>query len=149
MNFALNAQLARDTTPVGDLALCRALLMNDRRFPWLILVPRLPEVRDMHDLDDAGQIALMREINTTAQRMAWHFKADKMNVAALGNVVPQLHIHVIARHAGDAAWPSPVWGRLPVEPYPPGLLSVRIRDLQTLFSTPPLNLVPAREPAHE
>jgi diadenosine tetraphosphate (Ap4A) HIT family hydrolase len=143
MSFALHPQLARDTAVVGDLALSRVLLMNDRRFPWLLLVPRLPDLREMHELDDASQIVLTREINTAAQRMAWHFKADKMNVAALGNVVPQLHIHVIARHASDAAWPSPVWGRLPVQPYPPELLSVRVRDLQTLFSTPPLALIPA------
>lgn len=142
MSFALHPQLARDTATVGDLALCRVLLMNDRRFPWLILVPRQPDLREMHELDEASQQALTREINTTAQRMAWHFKADKMNVAALGNVVPQLHIHVIARHTGDAAWPSPVWGRLPVEPYPAEMLAVRVRDLQTLFSTPPLALAP-------
>jgi diadenosine tetraphosphate (Ap4A) HIT family hydrolase len=115
--FELDPQLAADCTVVGDLPLCRLLLMDDANYPWCILVPRRAGVREIHELAEADQAALLREVTRVSGAMQSLFAADKMNVAALGNVVPQLHVHVIARRVGDAAWPRPVWGAVPRQPY--------------------------------
>jgi len=115
--FALHPRLAADTLAVTRLELCRVLLMNDRRFPWLILVPERADMREIHELDRADRSLLIEEIARAAAAMETLYKAHKMNVAALGNSVPQLHVHVIARFTGDAAWPNPVWGRGAAEPY--------------------------------
>lgn len=117
MPFTLHPTLARDTVEIARLALCRVLLMRDRRFPWMILVPEREAIREIHELPAADRAVLMEEIARVSETMARLFQADKMNVGALGNVVPQLHVHVIARFATDAAWPGPVWGSGPAEPY--------------------------------
>ena len=109
--FSLDARLARDTRFLLDAPLCRVGLMDDARFPWLILVPCVPNVREWTDLSSIQQMQLQVEINAAARALQKAFPhGEKLNIAALGNVVPQLHIHVILRHAGDAAWPKPVWG---------------------------------------
>jgi diadenosine tetraphosphate (Ap4A) HIT family hydrolase len=115
--FGLHSQLAADCTAVGDLPLCRLLLMDDANYPWCILVPRRAGVREIHELDAADRAALLDEVTALSVAMQSAFAADKMNVAALGNVVPQLHVHVIARRVGDAAWPRPVWGAVARRPY--------------------------------
>jgi len=115
--FSLHPRLAADTFDLGALDLCQALLMNDARFPWCILVPRLPDLRDFHDVPRDRRMALHDEIERVSLALAHESRADKMNVAALGNMVPQLHIHVIARTTSDAAWPGPVWGVGTPEPY--------------------------------
>lgn len=115
--FALNPRLAADTLPLGDLPLCRVLLMNDSQYPWLILVPRQAGLREVHELSPDDQAALMHESSWVASHLCRAVNADKMNVANLGNVVDQLHWHVIARFRGDAAWPAPVWGRQPAQAY--------------------------------
>lgn len=115
--FALHPRLAADTIHLGDFPLCRCLLMNDSQYPWLILVPRIPELREVHELSEADQQQLLRESSWVSRRIAEALRADKMNVANLGNVVAQLHWHVIARFSGDAAWPAPVWGKTPAVPY--------------------------------
>jgi len=115
--FGLHPQLAADCTAVGDLPLCRLLLMDDANYPWCILVPRRAGVREIHELAEPDQAALLREVTRLSVAMQSLFAADKMNVAALGNVVPQLHVHVIARRVGDAAWPRPVWGAVTRRPY--------------------------------
>lgn len=115
--FSLHPRLAADTRPVTDLPLCRVLLMNDRTYPWLILVPQRPDLREMHRLSGPDQAQLLAELMTVSRVLEAHTGALKMNVAALGNMVPQLHIHVIARFEGDAAWPAPVWGKAPAAPY--------------------------------
>lgn len=115
--FQLHPQLAADTREVMRLGLCRVLLMNDRRFPWLILVPERAGIREIHQLSAADRAVLIEEAARTAQAMERLYKADKMNVAALGNQVPQLHVHVIARFTTDPAWPTPVWGKGKAEPY--------------------------------
>jgi diadenosine tetraphosphate (Ap4A) HIT family hydrolase len=115
--WALHAQLATDTALVGDFPLCRLLLMNDAQYPWCILVPRIVGARELHRLDDADQLQLLRESTALARAMEAVFKPHKMNVAALGNMVPQLHLHHIARYKGDAAWPAPVWGKHPAQAY--------------------------------
>ncbi|MBL8296741.1 MAG: HIT domain-containing protein [Rhodanobacteraceae bacterium] len=116
--FALDPRLAADCHLVGELELSRVLLMNDLRFPWLILVPRIAGLRELVELARDQQHQLLDEVNRAAHVLHAVAHPDKMNIAALGNVVSQLHVHVIARHVADAAWPKPVWGvgeRLPYD----------------------------------
>ncbi|KPA88508.1 HIT family hydrolase, diadenosine tetraphosphate hydrolase [Pseudomonas asplenii] len=115
--FVLDSRLQQDTLPMGDFPLCRLLLSNDSNYPWFILVPRRADISEVFELDAADQAQLWHETAALAQALKQAFKADKMNVAALGNVVSQLHMHVIVRHRGDAAWPAPVWGKHPARPY--------------------------------
>ena len=117
MTFALHPRLAADTFLVGDLPLCRVLLMNDQRFPWLILVPRRADIREIIDLTAPERAILMEEIASAATALKAAAACHKLNVGALGNMVPQLHIHVVARSEGDAAWPGPVWGSGTAEAY--------------------------------
>ena len=107
--FQLHPQLAADTLELARWPLSLVLLMDEARFPWIILVPRRPALRELHDLAEAERGTLMEEIARAGRLMQSSFKAGKINTAALGNQVPQLHIHVIARHTGDAAWPNPIW----------------------------------------
>ncbi|MGO3890327.1 MAG: HIT domain-containing protein [Paenalcaligenes sp.] len=127
--FTLHPTLAADTLDIGDLPLCKVLLMNDQHYPWVILVPRQADIREIFDLSNTDQQLLWQETNHVAQRMHEYYQANKMNVATLGNMVPQLHMHVIARHHHDPAWPSPVWGKQPALPYP---LSNHEKILSTL-----------------
>lgn len=115
--FELHSQLRADCIPVGDFPLCRLLLLNDRQYPWLVLVPRRAELREVFELAEADRAQFHRESDLLAQVLSETFKADKMNVAALGNMVPQLHVHHIVRYRQDPAWPAPVWGKLPAVPY--------------------------------
>lgn len=115
--FELDARLQADTWVLGDLSLCRLLLSRDANYPWLILVPRRQGISEIHELCAEDQAQLALETAQLAQRLKGLLGADKMNVAALGNVVAQLHVHVIARYATDAAWPAPVWGKVPARPY--------------------------------
>jgi diadenosine tetraphosphate (Ap4A) HIT family hydrolase len=114
--WSLHPQLAADTALVCDLPLSRLLAMNDANFPWLILVPRRVGASDMIDLG-AEQALLMDEISLVSHVLKDETRCDKLNVAAIGNVVPQLHVHVVARRKDDAAWPKPVWGALPRREY--------------------------------
>lgn len=108
--FSLHPRLAADCFDLGALPLCQVLLMNDERFPWTILVPRIPDLRDLHDVPRERRTELFDEIEQVSNALMRLHRTDKLNVAALGNVVPQLHVHVIARTTTDAAWPGPVWG---------------------------------------
>lgn len=108
--WTLHERLQADTTQVADLALCRCLLMEDARFPWFILVPRIADLRELHDIPRSHRETLFDEIEAASTALQSLTQAHKLNVAALGNQVPQLHIHVIARQPDDAAWPGPVWG---------------------------------------
>lgn len=111
-SFVLHPQLEKDCILVCDLELCRVLLMNDSNYPWCILVPRLNNVREAYELPEASQQQLARESAQLSRVMMKLFKGDKMNVAALGNVVPQLHVHHVVRKQDDPAWPKPVWGQV-------------------------------------
>jgi diadenosine tetraphosphate (Ap4A) HIT family hydrolase len=111
--WSLHFQLQKDTIDIGDLPLCRVLVIKDAQYPWLLLVPRRPEIVEIIDLDEVEQAQLMTEISRVARALKEVTKCDKLNIAALGNVVPQLHVHVIARRSSDAAWPRPVWGVMP------------------------------------
>lgn len=119
--FVLDPRLAADTVAVGRLALSHLLLMNDASYPWLILVPARPGLREVFDLDRDARATLMEEaagVGAVLARVADPARAAaKINIAALGNVVAQLHVHVVARFTDDAAWPAPVWGRQPARPY--------------------------------
>lgn len=116
-NFVLHPQLAADTVDVADFKLCTIRLMNCRAVPWLILVPRRAGITEIIDLTADEQTQLMAEIAAASELLRRLFAVHKINVAALGNVVPQLHVHVIARSENDAAWPKPVWGNLPMDTY--------------------------------
>ena len=118
MPFTLHPTLARDTVEVTRLPLCRVLLMKDRRFPWLILVPERESVREIHELPARDRAVLIEEIAQASEALTRLVQPDKLNVGALGNIVPQLHVHVVARSASDSAWPGPVWGSGPAVPYP-------------------------------
>jgi len=117
MTFALHPALERDTVLVTRLALCRVLLMSDRRFPWLILVPERDGVREIAELSPADRGILIEEIALASEALTRRFRPDKLNVGALCNVVPQLHVHVVARFTSDPAWPGPVWGSGAADPY--------------------------------
>lgn len=117
MPFALHPTLARDTIEVARWPLCRVLLMKDRRFPWLILVPERESVREIHELPAGDRAVLIEEIALASEALKRLVRPDKLNVGALGNVVPQLHVHVVARFVADPAWPEPVWGSGAAVPY--------------------------------
>ncbi len=134
MAFKLHKQLANDTIQIGDLPLCQILLMNDARFPWLVLVPRRESVSETFDLSMKDQQLLWQEAALVAEKLKALTGADKMNLAALGNQVPQLHIHVIARFKDDAVWPAPVWGMGKTVSYPEKEQLKAVADLQDLFS---------------
>ena len=133
--FELDARLAADTHVVGDLELSRVLLMDDARFAWLIVVPRRAGMRDLIDLALDDQHVLLREIGRCAHALRDMDKPDKLNIAALGNVVAQLHVHVIARHQHDAAWPRPVWGAGTALHYDASTLQRRLASLRTALRT--------------
>ena len=109
--FVLDARLAADTHLIGDLPLSQLRLFDDARFPWFVLVPRIAGARELIDLDESDQRTLLAEVSRVGRVLESDLRPDKLNVAALGNVVPQLHVHVIARFTNDVAWPHPVWGR--------------------------------------
>lgn len=118
-HFQLDARLSNDTHLVGDLALCRVLLMNDARYPWVILVPRRPAAREIHRLPTADRLVLLEECCQVSELLERLFQPEKINVAALGNLVSQLHVHHVARYRDDPAWPGPVWGHTPAVAYTP------------------------------
>src|ERR1700743_76776 len=105
--------LKKDTIDIGDLPLSRLLVIRDANYPWLLLVPRRPDAVEIIDLAEVEQAQLMTEISRTARALKEITKCEKLNIAALGNMVPQLHVHIIARRGSDAAWPRPVWGVMP------------------------------------
>lgn len=129
--FALHPQLAADTIEVGSHSLCKVLLMNDQQYPWLVLVPQRPDIREVYQLSDSDQRLLWQEVTDTGKALMHLHQAFKLNIGALGNMVPQLHIHVIARQTDDAAWPGPVWGVKPAQPYSAEALAIELKRLQT------------------
>ncbi len=133
-DWHLHPQLADDTHPVASFALCDLRLMDDTNYPWLILVPRVAEAVELIDLDATQRHALTDEADHAARVLRALFRPDKLNVAALGNLVPQLHVHVIARYRSDPAWPAPVWGRVAARPYSPEALVERVQALRSALS---------------
>jgi diadenosine tetraphosphate (Ap4A) HIT family hydrolase len=121
-SWSLDPRLARGAAALGDLPLSRVLAMNDANYPWLVLMPRRPGLVEIIDLDEADRVALMHEIARVAAALKALTRCDKLNVAALGNTVAQLHVHVIARFRSDPAGAHPVWGKVPARRYPAGEL---------------------------
>lgn len=128
--FELDPVLAGDTADLGSLGLCRVLLMNDVRYPWLILVPQQTGLVEIGDLARDDRIRLMDEIEVASAALIDLYAPEKINTGALGNIVRQLHVHVVARNLGDPAWPGPVWGHSPAVPYAEDALETRIRELR-------------------
>jgi diadenosine tetraphosphate (Ap4A) HIT family hydrolase len=135
--FILDARLQADTVPVASLDMCDVLLMNDSRFPWLIVVPREPGLIEIADLGEQAQQCLWREVNLAAITLRQVAPCDKLNIGALGNIVRQLHVHVVARRQNDAAWPGPVWGQGQAEPYTDSSLQLQVELLRHHLSVSP------------
>ncbi len=117
MSFQLHPRLQADSLAITELQLCELRLINDSQYPWFILVPKRPDITEIYQLSETDQQLLQQESSLIAKTMAELFKADKMNIAAIGNMVPQLHIHHIARYKTDIAWPAPVWGKFDAVTY--------------------------------
>lgn len=135
-DFTLHPRLAADTIALANFPLCQCLLMNDAQYPWLILVPRLNGLREIFQLSVSDQTQLLRESSWLSARLSHGLIADKINIGALGNMVPQLHLHHIARFSCDPAWPAPVWGALPTQPYSETELPTCIAELKHIFALP-------------
>ena len=133
--FALHPQLQADCIPLGRFPLCQLLLLNDANYPWFILVPEREDISEIYQLSAEDQQQLMRESSQLAQRLTERFKADKMNIAALGNVVPQLHLHHIVRYRHDPAWPAPIWGKIPPRPYGAAAVAALKQTLAGILGT--------------
>jgi diadenosine tetraphosphate (Ap4A) HIT family hydrolase len=131
--FVLDQRLHKDTILIGRFPLCQILLMNDKRYPWVILVPAHNDIYEHYHLSKEDCSQLMKESTMVSEKMADHFSASSMNIAALGNVVPQLHQHHICRYTDDPAWPGPVWGHSPAIAYKSDELEVRVRELQRIL----------------
>ena len=134
--FELDPRLAADTFLVGQTPLSQVLLMNDARYPWLILVPRRADITEPFELNEADQVQLWQESMWLGEAMKAHFSADKLNIAALGNQVAQLHVHHIARFHADDAWPGPVWGVGSAVPYSDAARDALIGELRSLLREP-------------
>lgn len=133
--FELDYRLENDCVEVGSLPLCRILLMKDANFPWIILVPQRENISEIYQLDLDSQEQLIWESSFVAERLMGAFGGDKMNIAALGNVVSQLHIHHVVRREDDPAWPNPVWGAVPPKAYQAGELEQRVAELRKALQT--------------
>ena len=133
MPFVLDSRLERDTYPILSIGLCALRLMDDRRWPWLILVPARSAIREIHELTPLDQAMLSFETALVAETFARITDCDKINSGALGNVVEQLHVHVVARKRGDENWPGPVWGHGTRVPYRAGEAEALIADIRAAF----------------
>lgn len=134
-NFELDSRLANDCEFVLDLPLSRVLLMNDTQYPWFILVPRRTGTTELFELSSDELAQFWHESRQLSLALMALFNGDKLNIAALGNVVSQLHVHHVVRYKGDIAWPHPVWGRYPTKGYEPELLATRVEQVKTWFAT--------------
>lgn len=134
MLFTLHPKLEADCIYLGKLALCRVLLMNDQQYPWLILVPERHNITEIYQLDIKAQQQLIHESSYIAEQLNTHYNADKINIAALGNQVPQLHIHHVVRYKTDKAWPAPIWGAFDAKPYSEQQLSKKVTELEQILT---------------
>lgn len=130
--FVLDARLQQDSLVLGDLPLCRLLVSRDANYPWFILVPRRPDVCELFELNEVDRQQLWTEVTALAEALKVEFAADKMNVATLGNVVSQLHMHIVVRHRMDPAWPAPVWGKVAARDYAPGQVDALRQRIKAL-----------------
>lgn len=135
MAFQLHPRLREDCIPVGNFDLCQLLLMNDSQYPWFILVPQVDGLRELYELSKAQQQVFMEESSYLAEQLAVLYQADKMNIAAIGNLVPQLHIHHIVRYQTDRAWPAPVWGKFAAIPYGDAEIAGQLAQVRNALAT--------------
>jgi diadenosine tetraphosphate (Ap4A) HIT family hydrolase len=133
MSFPLDPRLAADTLFVGQLKVCDLLIMNESRYPWAILVPRISSAEELHDLDAATRDCIFEDMMKVSEHLARFAGVEKINTGALGNIVRQLHIHIIGRCTQDPAWPGPVWGHSPRLAYENGAEAELLRHLKALI----------------
>ena len=131
--FKLHPRLIKDTFNIIDLKLSRLLLMNDSNYPWFILVPTRKNITELYELEKKDRLELNSEIDIISKKLSIHFDAKKMNIAALGNIVPQLHIHIIVRKENDAAWPNPVWNNTDTILYKESFSFKLVKDIRKLL----------------
>ena len=131
--FKLHPRLIKDTFHIIDLKLSRLLLMNNSNYPWFILVPTRKNITELYELEKKDRLELISEIDTISKKLSIHFNAKKMNIATLGNTVPQLHIHIIVRKENDAAWPNPVWNNTDTIPYKESFSFKLVKDIRKLL----------------
>lgn len=134
MDFKLDARLENDCIVIGSMKLCKLLLVKDSRYPWFVLVPQRAGITEIHQLDREDAISYMIESNAVSRMIEAEFNPDKINIAALGNIVSQLHVHHVARFKNDTAWPDPIWGRGEPNPYNPGDLEELTTKVKTHLS---------------
>ena len=134
MNFQLHPRLQQDCITIGRFELCRLLMMNDSQYPWFILVPEISNLTELYQLDKTQREMLMEESCYLAENLAALFQADKMNIANIGNIVAQLHIHHIVRYYSDSAWPAPVWGKFSAVPYTYAQMMERVSKVTARLS---------------
>lgn len=132
--FALHPQLQQDCVPVGNFPLSLVLLSRDANYPWCILVPRREDIREIYHLSNEDRVQLIQESCHLAEVMTDLFTPDKMNIGVLGNIVPQLHVHHVARYESDAAWPGPVWGKVPAKAYAESDMEALVKRLQNALA---------------
>jgi len=135
MNFQLHPRLQQDCITIGRFELCRLLMMNDSQYPWFILVPEISNLTELYQLDKTQREMLMEESCYLAENLAELFQADKMNIANIGNMVSQLHIHHIVRYQTDIAWPAPVWGKFAAVPYTDAQITERVSQVKARLGT--------------
>jgi diadenosine tetraphosphate (Ap4A) HIT family hydrolase len=134
MSFQLHPRLQQDCIRIGRFDLCQLLMMNDSQYPWFILVPEIADLTELYQLDKAQRVLLMEESCYLAENLAELFNADKMNVANIGNMVSQLHIHHVVRYQTDIAWPAPVWGKFTAVPYTDQQITKQIKRIESGLS---------------
>jgi diadenosine tetraphosphate (Ap4A) HIT family hydrolase len=137
-SWSLDSQIERDSVMIGELPLCQVRLMNDANFPWLLLVPRRQNASEITDLVEAEQAQLMREVALAVRALKDETACHKINVAAIGNVVAQLHVHVVARFRTDVAWTKPVWGFMPARAYENAAMERLLIAVRQRLALPPL-----------
>eukprot|EP00899_Mesostigma_viride_P002951 jgi/Mesvir1/12657/Mv02208-RA.1 len=133
-DFVLTDPLKKGKVEIASWPLCKVLLVDDKLYPWVLLVPQQNNIREIYDLSEADQLQLLKEINKASKAMNKAFKPLKLNVGYLGNICPQMHVHVVCRNEGDASWPNPVWGAVPSVPYGPGELEEVAEKIKAAFN---------------
>jgi len=139
MTFQLHPRLQQDSIAIGKFSLTELRLINDSQYPWFVLVPMRADISEVYQLSDVDQQLLQRESSLLTKILADLYKADKMNIAAIGNIVPQLHIHHIVRYKTDVAWPAPVWGKFDAVPYTEQQIEKIKLEIETVFKTISIN----------
>lgn len=134
-SFQLHPRLKEDCLVVGQLALSQLLMMNDSQYPWFILAPRRPGVTEIYQLEKNDRQQLLNESCVLAEKLQEIYRPDKLNIAAIGNLVPQLHVHHVVRYRTDIAWPAPIWGKFPAQPFTQKLADSRIAGLREALNT--------------